>query len=299
MPYYICLMAYLRLFDYARSIQDAQLSQVITSNDSIRLIAELEAQAEAVSYLTQKYDTESEFSDTTIFDPTISYKANQLIEINFDEYSSATNYVADNLVIFEGTGYICTSATTGTFEPAKWTLIGKKYDLYFVTVPQMEFNYRHYYLVGDKVFYKDKVYTALKASPIIDQQTSIQYSSTNAIPLPNVFPDDAINGAVYWGTGTPYSIPSGTLPTDNTLWTKGDNRSIQLVQKVVAICLFKLHDRIAAKNVPQQRKDNYAYAIAWLDMAKTGEITADIPLRQPKQGARMRWSSQPRNINNY
>ena len=292
-------MAYLRLFDYARSIQDAQLSQVIQSNDSIRLIAELQAQADAVSYLTQKYDTESEFTDTTIFDPTISYKANQLIEINFIEYSSATNYAVDDLVIFEGNGYICTAPTTGTFAPAKWTLIGKKHDLYFVTVPEMEFNYRHYYLAGDLVFYKDKVYTALKASPIIDQQTSIQYSSTNAIPLPNVFPDDTINGAVYWGTGTAYSIPAGTLPTDTSLWTKGDNRSQQLVRRVIDICLFLLHDSIAAKNVPQQRKDNYAAAIAWLDMAKTGEVTADIPVRQPKQGARMRWSSQPRNINNY
>jgi hypothetical protein len=291
-------MAYLRLFDYYRSIQDAQLQQVISSNDSIRLIAEIEAQAEAISYLTQKYDTESEFSDTTIFDATISYKANSLIELNFDEYLSTNNYIPDDLVIYVKNAYICTANTTGTFAPAKWTLIGKQYDLFFATIPEMEFNYRHYYLAGEKVFFKNKVYTALKPSPIIDQQTSLQYSTTNAIPLPNVFPDDSINGLTYWGVGTPYAVAAGTLPTD-TLWTKGDNRSIQLVYKIVDICLFNLHSRIAPKNIPQLRMDRYAAAIAWLDMAKAGEITADIPLRQPKQGARMRWSSQPRNINNY
>lgn len=291
-------MAYLRLFDYYRSIQDAQLQQVISSNDSIRLIAEIEAQAEAISYLTQKYDTESEFSDTTIFDATISYKANSLIELNFDEHLSTNNYIPDDLVIYVKNAYICTANTTGTFAPAKWTLIGKQYDLFFATIPEMEFNYRHYYLAGEKVFFKNKVYTALKPSPIIDQQTSIQYSTTNAIPLPNVFPDDSINGLTYWGVGTPYAVAAGTLPTD-TLWTKGDNRSIQLVYKIVDICLFNIHSRIAPKNIPQLRMDRYAAAIAWLDMAKAGEITADIPLRQPKQGARMRWSSQPRNINNY
>lgn len=291
-------MAYLRLFDYYRSIQDAQLQQVISSNDSIRLIAEIEAQAEAISYLTQKYDTESEFSDTTIFDATISYKANSLIELNFDEYLSTNNYIPDDLVIYVKNAYICTANTTGTFAPAKWTLIGKQYDLFFATIPEMEFNYRHYYLAGEKVFFKNKVYTALKPSPIIDQQTSLQYNTTNAIPLPNVFPDDSINGPTYWGVGVPYAVAAGTLPTD-TLWTKGDNRSIQLVYKIVDICLFNLHSRIAPKNIPQLRMDRYAAAIAWLDMAKAGEITADIPLRQPKQGARMRWSSQPRNINNY
>jgi len=291
-------MAYLRLFDYYRSIQDAQLQQVISSNDSIRLIAEIEAQAEAISYLTQKYDTESEFSDTTIFDVTISYKANSLIELNFDEYLSTNNYIPDDLVIYVKNAYICTANTTGTFAPAKWTLIGKQYDLFFATIPEMEFNYRHYYLAGEKVFFKNKVYTALKPSPIIDQQTSLQYNTTNAIPLPNVFPDDNINGLTYWGVGVPYAVAAGTLPTD-TLWTKGDNRSIQLVYKIVDICLFNLHSRIAPKNIPQLRMDRYAAAIAWLDMAKAGEITADIPLRQPKQGARMRWSSQPRNINNY
>lgn len=292
-------MAYLRLYDYAKSIQDVQLNQIIASNDSLRLLSELDAQDEATSYLKQKYDTEAEFRDTTVFDQTATYKANDLVEINYSEYASTTSYVSGNKVIYQSKGYICTASTTGTFDPTKWTLLGNKYDLYYVTVPKSPFNYKTIYKAGDEVFYKDKVYTAALPTPLPDHQTAMQYGRTNYVPALNVAPDDPVDGATYWGLGTAYTVAGSTLPTDTTKWTKGDNRSRQLVRKLVDICLYYLHDRISPRNIPQLRKDHYAAAIAWLDMAKDGELAVDIPIRQPRQGWRMRWSSEIRRVNDY
>ena len=59
--------------------------------------------------------------------------------------------------------------------------------------------------------------------------------------------------------------------------------------------------RIAPNNIPQLRENNYNYAIDWLKQAggQDNAITADIPLLQPKQGGRIRWGSNTRNINIY
>lgn len=292
-------MAYLRLFDYYRAIQDAQLQQVITSNDSIRSMAEIEAQAEAVSYLTQKYDTDKEFTDTLVWNNSATYYAGNLVELNYSDYDSTHTYSTGNLVVYSGSAYICTGATTSEFSPASWTLLGLKYDLLYVTYPQTEFNYKTYYNKGDKVFWKNKVYTCAIATTLMSQQDALQYRIITNIPIPNVFPDDPVNGLQYWGVGVAYSVTPGTLPTDTTKWTKGDNRSAQLVHKVIDVCLYNLHSRIAPKNIPQLRMDRYAAAIAWLDMAKAGEITADIPLKQPKTDGRIRYGGDVRRINSY
>lgn len=291
-------MAYLRYYDYMRTIQADNLSQIIGSDTGVRLTSEVAAQAEAISYLVQKYDVTSEFTDTTVFSKSATYKAGALVELNYSEYDSAKSYITNDLTTYSGSCYICTGATTGTFSPSKWFFLGVKFDLFHVTLPAVEFDYKKYYKVGDQVFFKDKTYTALLATPIIDHSTALQYGQTTAVPLPNIFPDDPLEGSRYWGTGTPYSI-TGVLPTDTTKWAAGDNRSVQLVQKVIDICLYHIHSRIAPRNIPQLRIDRYASAIAWLDMAKTGEVTADIPLLQPKKDGRIRWGSNIRNTNNY
>lgn len=292
-------MAYIRLFDYSRAIQDVQLQQIISSNDSIREVAEAEAEAEVISYLTAKYDVDSEFTNTTVFNTTTTYYANDLVELNFPAFDATKSggYINGDLFVNAGLAYIVNTAFTGAFNASKCELLGRQYDLVYVKVPEMEFNYRSYYVKGDKVFYKNKVYTALLPSPLIDHQSALQYSTTKHLPYPNVWPDDPANGTLYWGVGKPYKVIA-TLPTDS-VWQKGDNRSVQLVNKIVDIILYNLHSRISPKNIPQLRMDRYASAIAWLDMAKTGEITADIPVRQPRAGGRIRWASQPRNDNNY
>lgn len=292
-------MAYLRAYDYTTKIQDVNLNQIITSNTDVRLITEQQAQDEVISYLSQKYDTDAEFTDTNVFDLSTTYKAKDRIELNFPVYVSTNNYSVNDLAVYSGNAYICINATTGTFTPANWTLLGKQYQLFYVTLPKPEFNYKSYYQKGDQVFWKDKTYTAQQNSPILDHETALQYGNITTLPIQNVFPDDAIAGVQYWGTGTAYSVASGTLPTNATKWTKGDNRSSLLVQKTVDICLFHMHSRIAPNNIPQLRSDRYAAATAWLQMASEGTVNANIPRLQPKKGARIVFGGQVRRQNDY
>jgi len=63
-------MAYLNAGDYLLQIQDVNLQQIINSNVAIRENADLLAEAEARSYLIQKYDFDAELAKTgTARDP--------------------------------------------------------------------------------------------------------------------------------------------------------------------------------------------------------------------------------------
>lgn len=292
-------MPYLRYRDYARTIQDVNLSQIIASDDSIRLEAEVAAEAEVKGYLKPKYDIDLEFAETSIWSPLIAYKGYALVELNYTDYNPATNYAINDLVTFTGKCYICIATTTGTFNQIKWTLIGIKYDLYNIVPTESDFNYKGYYKTGNKVFFKDKINTALLDSPSLDHNTALQYGRLTSLPYPNVFPDDTIDGAKYWGTGTAFSVTAGTLPNNTTYWTKGDNRATRLVQITMDICLYHLHSRIAPRNIPQLRMDRYAAATAYLDMIITGTLTADIPLLQPKTDGRIRFGGDVRRENSY
>jgi len=265
-------MAYLRYYDYSKTIQDVNLQQIINADDNTRLLCEQTAQATAIEHLKAKYDTDLEFTNTVVWSPSVAYAAGTLVELNYAVYDPAKSYVTNNLVTYSGSCYICTGNTGPiAFDPTKWTLLGKLYDLFYVTYPKPYFWYKNYYNKGDQVFYVNKIYTALIPTMLIDQQTALQYGSTDSIPYPNVFPDSALNGLQYWGAGTAYSVTAGTLPTDTSKWTKGDNRNPNMVRRLVQICLYYLHDRIAQRNMPEVRSLGYAEAMAWLDMAKTGE----------------------------
>jgi hypothetical protein len=292
-------MAYLRYFDYLKSIQDVNIQQIISQDDSIRLTAEAEAQAEVISYLIQKYDIQKEFTDTTIWSPLTVYYGNNLVELNYLDYTPSKAYVINDLATQLGNCYICTANTTGVFDSTKWTLLGKKFDLFYITLPNPEFYYKNLYNTGTTVWWKNKNYTALKPSQLLTHDTALQYAINENLPSVNVFPDDNQNGTTYWGTGTTYSVSAGTLPTNTAKWTKGDSRSVQIVQKVVDICLYHLHSRIAPRNIPALRDNRYKMAIEWLQMAGQGQITADIPLLQTKTDGGIRWGSQVKRINDY
>ena len=292
-------MGYLRYRDYSRQIQDVNLTQILGADDSIRLDSEVAAEAEVKGYLAPKYDIDTEFSHTFVWSPSVAYKGYALVELNYSDYVPATVYAINDLVTYSGKCYICIHAgATGTFNPAHWTLLGTKYDLFNIVPPAQDFDYKGYYSIGDQVFWKDKIYTAIKSSPILDHNTALQYGRVSSLPYPNVFPDDPIDGKTYWGTGTAFSVNAGTLPT-NAAWTKGDNRATRLVQITVDICLYHLHSRIAPRNIPQLRMDRYAAAVAYLDMILTGKISADIPLNQPKTDGMIRWGGDVKRDNSY
>jgi hypothetical protein len=170
--------------------------------------------------------------------------------------------------------------------------------LYFGAYPKPIFDYTLIYAKGDQVFYKDKTYTAQLPTVIPSHETQLQYDLSSVPRGTSVFPDDPILGAQYWGTGTSYTITAGTVLTD-AKWTKGDNRSQQMVQYMVDIALFHVHSRISPRNIPEIRFERYTRAISWLKSAGKGDITANLPVKQVHTGGRIRYGGQVKNINKY
>lgn len=293
-------MSYLIIQDFKKQIQSDNLQQIIGNDAEVLKTAELQAIEEAYGYLVQKYDTTQEFTDTAIWNLQAVYQATDRVYLDATAYSNTATYSLNALTAHSGKIYKCIEAITvgEAFNPEKWQLIGDQYDLYFAKYPKPLFDYLQTYKTGDQVFWKGKNYTAKRDSPIIDRG-SIQYRVQANVPPPSIFPDDPMEGQIYWGTGTPYSVPAGTLPTDTTYWTAGDNRTQSVLMIVIDIALFHLHSRIAPRNVPDLRKDRYLNAIDMLKAFAGGSMTSKLPVLQPKSGARIRFGGNMKNINSY
>lgn len=216
-------MPYLRLKDYLPFIQADQLTQVVRSDDSIRLQAEIVAQAEITEYLVQKYDLDGQFTDTLIYSPTKNYKAGQLVDLNFTPYSATSLYAVGDTALNAGLSYICKTAITvaEVFTVAKWTLLGSQYDLFYIPFPYPEFNYENNYIIGDKIYWKGKVYKCLVRSSAFGHEQQLQYSTYNNIPLNNSFPGTSA-GLQQWTTGIEYNFTNLSpiaAPGDFTAWS--------------------------------------------------------------------------------
>lgn len=294
-------MAYIRLVDYYKTIQSSQIDQLTGGVNTVRLAAELVAQEEITSHLTQKYDIASEFSDTLTWDPLVAYVAKKRVQLTASAYSATSIYALKSLVLQGGNIYICITAILmpEPFTANKWTLLGAQYDLFYVTLPKPEFNFETVYSVGDQVFWKNKTYTCLIGSVIYTHGQALQFYDTANIPASNVAPDNASSGLKYWGVGVAYTLAAGVLPTDSTKWTAGDNRSQKIVECMVDIAVYKMSPRSAPTNVPGVRQIRNDDAILWLKACAKGTVTANIPLIQPKQGSRIRHGSNIKNQNSY
>lgn len=297
-------MPYLIQNDYKKLIQSDNLTQIIGSDLTILFSTQATAQAEAVSYLTQKYDTSKEFTNTLIWDITVAYKAAQRTYLDAPTYSATSTYAINSLTLQAGNVYKCATAITvpEVFTIAKWTLIGVQYSFYYVTLPKPEFNLYTFYIKGTQVFWKDKTYTCVISSVVPTHEALLMGGTYNNAPPINVFPDDPTYGLSYWGAGTAYILTAGVLPTDITKWTTGDNRNQQLVNYFIDITLYHLHSRVAPRNIPELRVKRYDDAIAWFKMAAgkgDNTVTADLPLLQPKQGGRIRWGGNIKTINQF
>jgi hypothetical protein len=324
-------MGYLRLQDYYNfRIQEQQLTQITQSNDFVRLACELESRAEMISYLVQRYDIDDEFQEIKSFVNNGRYNANDLIELTATAYSSTATYTLNSTCLNNGNVYVCTTAITTpeTFNPTKWQLVGANNALYYVQSPYPRYSYSTQYKKGDIVFYKNYVYQCLTdvknvmptdvniASKYWSNGVSYSFTGYNCYQNPLDF--TSWNTSVIYGELeiVNYNQQLYYCVKDNVLnvvpgtdinswlpitWIKGDNRSQQLVAFLIDIVLYKIHMRIAPNNIPQLRKDNYVYCLDWLKEAggQNNAITANIPLLQPKQGARIRWGSNPKNYNNY
>lgn len=293
-------MAYLILSDFKKLIQTDNLLAIIGNNYTVLDQVKSSAQTEVVSYLTQKYDTSREFTDTVVWSRATTYKANNRVYLDAAAYVPATSYVVNDLTLQAGNVYICITNTAGAFDVTKWTLLGSQYSFLYATLPKPEFNFNTVYAKGDHVWWKDKTYTCVIATVVLNHTTELQYGNTANLPQQNIAPDDSINGAKYWGTGTAYSVTAGTLPTDTSKWTAGDNRNQQLVNYCIDVALYTVHSRIAPRNIPELRVKRYDDVIRWLQNAAQGKtITANLPLIQPTQGRRIRWGSEIKKVNQF
>jgi hypothetical protein len=292
-------MAYIIAADYLRIIQDANLQQIITNNSSVRTGAELSAQAEAISYLRQKYDVKKEFKDTNKWDDSEPYLASDRAYLDAALYLASNTYNLGALCMYSGSVYRCLDTTTGTFNLIKWQLLGLQYEIFYAMYPFPLFDLSKFYNVGDKIFWENKTYECLIQTPLISHEDGIQFYQIDSIPYANVFPNDPMRGSTYWTDLGDYSVPANTDILDTDFWSDSDNRDQQMVMYFADITLYHLHARIAPRNIPELRITRYQAAIDWLKMAAKGDITPNLPVLQPKQGGRIRFGSQVRNINSY
>lgn len=293
-------MSYLIANDYIKGITDVSLQQVIAGNAYLQTWAELTAIKQVSNYLRQKYDVDSEFSNTLLYNPNTTYKAGNRVYLNASAYNPSSTYSLKDLVLQAGKVYQCTTAITvaEAFNSGKWLLLGDQYEMFYALYPHQLFDINQYYSVGDQVFWKDKTYTAKLATHLITHGEAIQYAEYSNIPSKNIFPDDAQKGSQQWQNDGAYQVAAGTLDDDDK-WVSGDNRHPQLLMFLIDVAIYHLYCRTAPKSIPETRVDRYNAVIAELRMIARGEISSDIQKVQPDQGARIRWGSNVKQQNSY
>lgn len=294
-------MSYLITNDYLPQIQSAQLTQLLTTNNGIRAITENRAIAEVKSHLTQKYIVDDEFTTTSQWSNTAVYYATNRVYLDATTYSASSTYALGALSLYQGNVYRCSTAITvaEAWNAAHWTLIGAQYAMFYGSYPKPLFDLYGQYVAGDEVYHEGHTYTCKIATANISHATALQYGNYSALPAVNVFPSGQPQSSTYWTDNGAYSIPAGTLPTNTTYWTSGDNRNQQILGYTIDIVLYYLHSRIAPQNIPQLRMDNYDVAREQLRAMANGDITLDMPRIQPNQGNRIRWGSNIKNTNSY
>lgn len=300
-------MSYVITRDYSRIIQTAELNAITAKDLGVRLLQEQSVQADITSRLTQRYDLANEFQNLGVYSVTVPYIATNRFYLDAPAYDGTLQYLAASKarVLFSAQVYIIAVDTpnpAGTFDPTKWTLLGSQYDIFYAQYPQPLFDQRKFYNIGDMVFWKGKVYTAAKPSGLFDQQNKIDALDIDQDYFleRNFFPDNPKFGLQYWGAGTTYTIPTGTLPTNTTYFTFGDNRDQKFVEIFLDMVVYCLCKRIAPQNVPKMRHDAYAVDIDLLNAYAMGDLTPSLPpLPKPESGGRIRWGGKAKQENSW
>ena len=225
---------------------------------------------------------------------------------------------------YVGSVYVNTTAITvpEAWTAGHWTLAGQANQIFYASLPTgtKYFNYDHgKYVVSDKVYWNGSIYTCLQGTSYNDHQSELQDYNTANIQRGNVFPGviGNQNSLTLWGVGIPYYVPQNTAITNGAFWAPGDNRDLQLVQKMVIITAYWLCLNIAPKNVPD--KFIFAYmgsdgdkthfegqyyfpvysALGWLQACVRGDVSPRLPKLQPNRGERTATSSRIKNINSF
>lgn len=266
----------LRTDDYLKYIQTDNLLQVIETNYNILIDVEQAAQAEMYGYLRQRYITEQVFTDTTIWSPIVVYYGKNLVYLTASAFNAALAYVTNDLVTQAGYVYRSKAGSIAhAFSSAEWDQVGLTNAMFYVKLPNPEYDPAATYSTGDVVWYADKTYTAKSR-------------------VSGILPTDS----GYWTVGATYTV-TGTLPSDATKWTPGDNRNQLIVMRLIDITLFHIHSRINPRNIPDLRKERYdgnspaqvGGAIRWLKMIAAGDVNVNIPGILPVQNLSVNWGN--------
>lgn len=266
----------LRLQDYDRAIQSDNLDQVIGSNYNLLLDVEQAAQLTMIGHLKQRYQVNRIFANLSTFSLSATYKGTNLIEYTESNFSATTVYIIDQRVVYNSNIYKSIAGSAAhAFNASEWTLLCADKLLYYVTLPNPEFDITATYATNDVVWYNNYTYTCRQ-------------------PITGILPTNTS----YWTVGSEYSV-TNTYPTDATKWTLGDNRNQEVVQYLLDITLYNLHCRINPRNVPDLRKERFdgnepqqrGGAIGWLKNVAGGKIYLDSPEVLPEQGNSINWGN--------
>lgn len=292
--------------DYARIIQTSELNAITGNDTSVRVLVEGSVKAQIYSYLKQKYDLGSTFADMDAFSMSVIYKAGARVYLDATAYSAASLYALKALTLQAGNVYVCTTAITVVepFNISKWTLLGAQYDLFYASLPTgyTTFDQDKNYLKADKVFWKDYKYTAQRNSVLVDHEQVLQAIDYANVSRGNVFPVDPYNPQAalnMWGVGVSYAVPVETLPTNTTYWTAGDARDQQFVQIFMDMVVYELCKRIAPNNVPEVRHNAWVSAIKRLKDFANGDLSAELPILQPKKDTPVSHGGTVKQQNNW
>jgi hypothetical protein len=316
-------------------MKEAQIVQITGGDNNILLQAEAAAMERAMGMLRQKYEIVTEFTNTQLYSVNTVYNATDRVYINYPAYVATNSYVIGNYCTNGGSAYVCTTNTTGVFNAAHWANIGTSTSIYYAAFPHLPFNLYGNYAVGDKVFYKNKIYTALQATVRYSNISAVQFGYNDNIPFGNVFPDDNVNGSRWWTDNGAYTVAANLLATAaynsaapysigayaqfqgnificiaNTtgqfdpskwrvVWTLGDNRSQLMLTSIVDIALWYAHASIAPNNIPELRVDKYNVAINYFTSVRDGIEQANLTLIQPQAGRRILADSRVISNNYY
>jgi hypothetical protein len=332
-------VAFLREKDYLKQIAKPHLEQIlaqaegVSGDADIRLMAEVTAIARAKEKLSNRFKVNKIFTDLLTFDITANYKWGDRLDFTAPVFDPTIVYSASTLLVYNiGTLAVPVNkvfqknSTTASYVagalPTNNTFFDLRGDesIYYLTPPSDWDEDVSYPPSTGIVTYKHEYYirTAntsgynITGQPHSDNNNLSIYSMWGDVGVINFNPQISIdpygNNATpentqYWTKildFTPYFIV-GIWPSDNTKWTKGDNRSLTLVKAVIDLALYVLHGVINPNQVPQLRDVRYKEAEQWLDDCATGNIVPDLPTftEDPQKGISMRFGSNPPTTHSY
>lgn len=196
-----------------------------------------------------------------------------------------------------------------------------------------------FYRLGDLVCYANHIWKCKMQTISYSHSTIEQYITTNSIPPQNYFPTEPNNpqwedmGEYVFIGEPPHHVDDdidiqqtismgGTESTGgaaegndsegegliedgftqnivNGVWTFGDNRDPVLVQALVDLVVWRLHNRISPMNIPELREINKNTVFQWLRDVRGGEQGINVPRFQPTQIGDISWGANIKKRNGY